>query len=67
MKLKDDEKLHREKTNFRVKCKCGHSVIMLPMEHRTRKICSYCGKWVYANKKEEFKDRLKERLRKKEN
>lgn len=64
--VKDDTKLFNEYVKHVHKCSCGHSVKIYPMEHITRKICTYCGKYVYINKKEEFKDRLKERLRKNE-
>lgn len=41
---------------FRVKCKCGHSV-MITNKYK-RLICSWCGKYVYLNKKDEFKNKL---------
>ena len=58
----DDTKIMNSITNFKTKCKhCGHSITM-PNAERT--ICSYCGYWVYRNKKIEFKYRMKEMLRK---
>ena len=41
--------------NYRVKCSCGHTLIMV---HESRKICDWCGKWVFKDKSEEFKYRL---------
>lgn len=35
--------------NNRYYCRCGHSVVILPKETRT--FCSFCGHWVYKDKK----------------
>lgn len=47
---KDNE---AEKT--KVKCKCGHSVYLLGEK---KKICSWCGSYVYLTPMIEFKDKL---------
>lgn len=47
-----------EISKYKYYCKCGHSVIIYPMEGRNKKICSWCGNWVYVNKKEEFKEKI---------
>ena len=41
-------------------CSCGHSVVIMPKNNKV--LCTHCGHWVFKNKKEEFKYRLKERL-----
>lgn len=41
-----------------IKCKCGHSIIFVSW--KTRKLCRWCGNWVFKNKREEFKYRLME-------
>lgn len=43
-------------------CKCGHSVVIYPFEKRTKKICTWCGEYVYINEREEFKDKLRNLL-----
>lgn len=65
-KIKEQIKLQRLVTNNTYKCKCGHSVVIYPFEHRKRKLCSWCNRYVFINKEEEFKYKLKERLGKNE-
>lgn len=52
----EDKNLMNALANFKVKCKCGHSIIFT--SNREKFICSYCGRYVYKNKKIEFKERL---------
>lgn len=54
------DKLFKHFTDNTYKCTCGHSITLLYPEDKI--ICSYCGKYVFKNKKEEFKYRLKEML-----
>ena len=55
----NDSKRFNEATRYKIKCKkCEHSVVFYPMEHKYKKICSWCGYYVYKDKKEEFKERL---------
>lgn len=58
MTYKEEQRLLDTKTKYRIKCKCGHTVMIYPFEHRKRKICDWCGKYVYANEKEQFKDAI---------
>lgn len=44
--------------DIRYICKCGHSVY-IPC-YVDKLICSHCGRYVFREKKEEFKYRLKE-------
>lgn len=55
------EKMHQQKEHT-IKCKCGHSVIVVPT--LPKKMCTWCGNWVFRNKKEEFKYRLMEKIHK---
>lgn len=48
--------------NNTVKCDCGHS-ITITNKHK-RLICSWCGNYVYLHKKDEFKNKLKEVMKK---
>ena len=45
---------------FKVKCKCGHTLLISPVN--SKKLCSYCGNYVYRNEKEKFKEKMKEIL-----
>ena len=47
-----------EQTKYRVYCNCGHSMVIYPFEHKNKKICSWCGNYVYKNNVEKFKDLL---------
>ena len=49
-----------DKVKFR--CSCGHRVI-IPY-WRDKGLCSWCHHYVYRNKKLEFKEKLKNELRK---
>lgn len=41
---------------FKVKCRCGHSVLISPVNNK--KLCTHCGNYVYRDKKEEFMEKL---------
>lgn len=45
---------------FKYNCKCGRKVVM--PNNVDKKICSWCGNYVFKNKRQEFKYRIKERL-----
>ena len=55
---KEETKIFDSLTKCRVKCKCGHSVILTNVD---RAICSWCGHYVYKTPQIEFKYKLKER------
>lgn len=55
-------KIHHERVENTYKCKCGKSVVIRPCEEK--KLCYWCNKWVFKNKKDEFKFRLEEQRRK---
>lgn len=55
-------KIHQERTDNTYKCKCGHSVEIRP--YIKKALCHWCNKWVFKNKKDEFKFRLEEQRRK---
>ena len=58
-----DFKLEKERVKYKKYCKCGHSMIFYPMEHKDKKPCSWCGHYVFINKKVEFKYRLNRLLK----
>lgn len=61
MKLENPIKYAEELSKGKVKCSCGHSVIMPP--HYDKIICNWCGNYAFRNKKAEFEYRMQEKLR----
>ena len=62
MKKKDKVSVkYEELEKLKRKCSCGHSVYILK---GSKKICSWCGHYVYASPLEQFKDKLKEMMNK---
>lgn len=61
-KWKNNDDLFMKKLiNFKVKCqKCGHTIILIDRESC---ICNWCGEKVYRSKKDEFKDKLKKKIK----
>ena len=60
----DEQMLEFDKANT-FKCKCGHSVVIYPKQ--TKRLCTWCNHYVYRDKKEEFKEKLKNSLKKANN
>lgn len=60
--MKAGIKLNEEANKYKYYCECGHPVVIYPMEHRTKKVCSWCGHYVYINEKEKFKDEIRRKL-----
>lgn len=57
--FKNDTKMSKERAKYLIYCnRCGHSLVFYPFKHINKKICSYCGYYVYKNNKIEFKERL---------
>ncbi len=56
------EKFEDVRSKYRIYCKCGHSMVFFPYEKETRKLCTYCGHFVYKNKEEEFYTKMKQEL-----
>lgn len=54
---KEIEKLMHEYMKLRVKCKCGHSMI-IPM-WMDKKLCNWCGEYAFRNKQLEFQENMK--------
>lgn len=63
MTFKEESRLFRELSKFRVRCKCSHSVYIGRMD---RMMCSHCGEWVYRTPELQFKYKMKEVLKKEE-
>ena len=62
-KQKNIEKIHQERTDNTYKCKCGHSVTIRPGLKKV--LCNWCNRYVFKNKEDEFKYRVKEQMNKK--
>lgn len=64
---KEWETYHEETRKFnyysfhKYKCVCGHKVII--PKCLKMKICGWCGRYVFRDKKDEFKYRMMEKLR----
>lgn len=65
MSWKEDKQMFQritdEYSKVKYKCSCGHKVIIPAWVDK--QICSWCNNYVYKNKQDEFKDRVKEKLR----
>lgn len=53
---RNDNKLLKALSEHKVKCKCGHVIIIIDLPY---KICDWCGRKIYRSKKDEFKDKLR--------
>lgn len=60
MKMRKIRKLESAIDQITIKCPCGHSVEV----YHDKRICTYCGKYVFKNKEDEFKYRLNEKINK---
>jgi len=59
----NDFRLLEELTKYKVSCPCGHKTVFYPFEKKDKKICSWCGHYVYINKRVEFKEKLRRLLK----
>ena len=58
--LQDEMKIAKILKPYSLKCKnCGHTIVLVRQD---KKICDWCGHYVFKDKKAEFKYRLKEQL-----
>ena len=68
LKNKDIPKYENALAKYKRKCRCGHTVTII---NKNKKLCSYCGHYVYSNPKDEFIEKLgrtmKERKNEKQN
>ena len=59
--LENPIKYSRVLTDKRILCNCGHSINIPP--HLDKVICSWCGNYVFRDKKTEFEYRMNEEMR----
>lgn len=62
MSPKDMNKYCSELEKYKVPCKCGHKMVILPTQKLNYRICSWCGRKVYKDKKSEFLDKITTQL-----
>jgi len=55
------KKLTNAEDKVKYTCKCGRRVII--SSQKDKEICSWCGNYVFKNKKDEVKYRVKERIK----
>lgn len=58
-----DEIMASYRQQYRVRCECGHTMMMVNV---TKRLCPFCKKYVFKDKKEEMKYRVNEKLRRSE-
>lgn len=52
----------KEIQKYKIKCSCGHTVVIFPIDKKGYKICSWCKHKVYRDPKEQFKEVLRRKL-----
>jgi NADH pyrophosphatase NudC (nudix superfamily) len=62
MKFSDVQKYVENMSKYKHRCKCGHNVYLSKTHPKT--ICSWCKHMNYLDEKEEFKEKLKNALKK---
>ena len=63
MTYKEDNKMFESISKHKVKCKCGHVVVMASVD---RMICNWCGRWIYRTPGIEFRYKMIQKIRKDE-
>lgn len=58
---KEYKRLTEEYDKVKYQCKCGHRVVI--PKSKDKNICSWRGRYVFKDKKEEFRYRLSEKLK----
>ena len=59
--VKEYRRMTEEYDKVLYRCKCGHRVVIPYWVEK--QVCDWCGRYVFKTKEDEFKYRLKERLR----
>lgn len=54
-------RMSTEYDKVKYQCRCGHKVII--PARVDKQLCSWCGRYVFKNNQEEFKYRIKEKIK----
>lgn len=66
-KLTKEEKLAEYITKHKTKCKyCGAKIFIIPTFKKNKILCGRCGRFIYKDPLDEFRDKLKIQMRKEE-
>lgn len=60
LSIKEHERMTEELDKVKYRCKCGHRVIIT--NNREKALCGWCNNYVFKDKREEMKYRVKEKL-----
>lgn len=61
LSIKEYERMSEEYEKVKYICKCGHRVVI--PKWVDKQLCGWCGNYVFKNKEDEFKFRLKEKMK----
>lgn len=62
--FKEDSDLANEKRKMKIECpNCRHLINFYAFEHTDKKLCQYCKIYVFKNKEDEFKYRMKQKMK----
>ena len=65
--LSDIEKMASYVSKHKRKCKhCGYPLFIIDNFKKNKILCHNCGRFVYKNDADEFKDKLKQQIRREE-
>lgn len=59
--VKEYKRMTEEYNKVKYTCKCGHRVII--PKWINKQVCSWCGYYVFKNNQEEFRYRVKEKIK----
>lgn len=60
--VKEHERMSEEYDKVKYQCKCGHKVVI--PKWVDKQLCKWCGNYVFKTKEDEFKYRMKEKIKK---
>lgn len=61
LSIKEYERMTDEYDKVKYMCKCGHREII--PKWLDKKLCSWCGRYIFKSKKDEFKYKMQEKMR----
>lgn len=62
--FKEDSDLANEKRKMKLECpNCRHLINFYAFEHVDKKLCRYCGVYVFKDKKDEFNYKMKQKMK----